>query len=241
MRTFKMQVNELYHHGIRGQKWGQRNGPPYPLSRKVSDAVKAGANGAITAYNTANDIVENQRHRKNMKLIERGSVKEVIRNVDNFNAEEMEAAKTRLKLYKEINDIKNSDKELGKHKLTEGLKTVAGFGTAAFSIFEVYDKFKKRAANNSESAKTLEQLKKELDKLNTENALKEATKKSQKLSGGGSDSSSKLQAEFMKAWQKQADEILKNINNGTYDPKDAASMKTLLENMSKIKKMCEEA
>ena len=22
---------ELYHHGVRGQKWGQRNGPPYPL------------------------------------------------------------------------------------------------------------------------------------------------------------------------------------------------------------------
>lgn len=24
--------NELMHHGIRGQKWGTRNGPPYPLS-----------------------------------------------------------------------------------------------------------------------------------------------------------------------------------------------------------------
>ncbi len=23
--------DELYHHGIRGQKWGERNGPPYPL------------------------------------------------------------------------------------------------------------------------------------------------------------------------------------------------------------------
>ena len=22
---------EIYHHGIAGQKWGQRNGPPYPL------------------------------------------------------------------------------------------------------------------------------------------------------------------------------------------------------------------
>lgn len=26
--------NELYHHGRLGQKWGQRNGPPYPLSGK---------------------------------------------------------------------------------------------------------------------------------------------------------------------------------------------------------------
>jgi len=24
--------NYLIHHGILGQKWGQRNGPPYPLS-----------------------------------------------------------------------------------------------------------------------------------------------------------------------------------------------------------------
>ena len=25
-------MNELYHHGILGQKWGHKNGPPYPLS-----------------------------------------------------------------------------------------------------------------------------------------------------------------------------------------------------------------
>lgn len=31
-----MNYNELYHHGILGQKWGVQNGPPYPLSRDVS-------------------------------------------------------------------------------------------------------------------------------------------------------------------------------------------------------------
>ena len=24
-------MNELYHHGVKGQKWGVRNGPPYPI------------------------------------------------------------------------------------------------------------------------------------------------------------------------------------------------------------------
>ena len=27
---------ELYHHGIKGQKWGIRNGPPYPLGSDIS-------------------------------------------------------------------------------------------------------------------------------------------------------------------------------------------------------------
>lgn len=27
--------NELYHHGVKGQQWGVRNGPPYPIEDKV--------------------------------------------------------------------------------------------------------------------------------------------------------------------------------------------------------------
>lgn len=27
---------ELYHHGVKGQKWGVENGPPYPLSDEIS-------------------------------------------------------------------------------------------------------------------------------------------------------------------------------------------------------------
>lgn len=29
---------ELYHHGVAGQKWGKKNGPPYPLAASVHSA-----------------------------------------------------------------------------------------------------------------------------------------------------------------------------------------------------------
>lgn len=30
----------LEHHGVKGQNWGVRNGPPYPLDRSISDGKK---------------------------------------------------------------------------------------------------------------------------------------------------------------------------------------------------------
>ena len=35
-------TNELYHHGVKGQHWGKRNGPPYPLYRKSAYYKKTG-------------------------------------------------------------------------------------------------------------------------------------------------------------------------------------------------------
>ena len=44
----RLGYNVLAHHGIKGQKWGVRNGPPYPLDKSqksdtiVEDAIKSG-------------------------------------------------------------------------------------------------------------------------------------------------------------------------------------------------------
>lgn len=45
-----MTANELAHHGILGQKWGKRNGPPYPLDAQDHSAAekKAGWRKSLT-------------------------------------------------------------------------------------------------------------------------------------------------------------------------------------------------
>jgi len=49
MRNFKMN-REMYHHGIKGQKWGVQNGPPYPLGASDHSAreKKAGWQKSLT-------------------------------------------------------------------------------------------------------------------------------------------------------------------------------------------------
>lgn len=34
MKARRLRNDELYHHGIKGQRWGIQNGPPYPLNSK---------------------------------------------------------------------------------------------------------------------------------------------------------------------------------------------------------------
>lgn len=46
--------DELYHHGIKGQRWGRRNGPPYPLSPQTHASVvrSAGRGGYAGSKST---------------------------------------------------------------------------------------------------------------------------------------------------------------------------------------------
>lgn len=44
----KPSLNELYHHGITGMKWGVKNGPPYPLSSKISTGKSLKTKGSVS-------------------------------------------------------------------------------------------------------------------------------------------------------------------------------------------------
>ena len=57
----------LEHHGIEGQKWGQRNGPPYPLDYKSHSAAekKKNSKSSLSGY----DKKEEKRKKKADKII----------------------------------------------------------------------------------------------------------------------------------------------------------------------------
>lgn len=54
--------NHLAHHGIRGQRWGVRHGPPYPLDRKVSQRVRGQAEYTVR-YKKATKSEKDEIHK----------------------------------------------------------------------------------------------------------------------------------------------------------------------------------
>lgn len=97
--------NFLMHHGVKGQKWGEKNGPPYPLSDKVKSI----------AYRGGYDAEGNKKYKTNKKDVK--AARDIIdKNLKYMSNKELNEYKNRLILENSIEDItgKNWYKKEGK-------------------------------------------------------------------------------------------------------------------------------
>lgn len=120
------------HHGIIGQKWGDRNGPPYPLSSSEHSAVVKSADKKSTRSGRKLTWHQRRKAKKNLKkaraaaakkrlddkekerLVREGSASEVYARRNDLTIEQKRRAQERLNLDDQLATL--SAKELARKK-----------------------------------------------------------------------------------------------------------------------------
>lgn len=119
------QEYELYHHGIKGQKWGVSNGPPYPLGSAISTGKRliGKAAGAIKRHKEKRIQAEaaklkakqekeaQEAAERKEKILVSGNAAAVSSIASSLSDEELKKALDRVDLQKRLNDamIKDAD------------------------------------------------------------------------------------------------------------------------------------
>lgn len=152
-----MYPNELYHHGRLGQKWGEQNGPPYPLSRSVVQR-EYGSKKVHTfsrLLSTRKDKKEMKKNRiENVKkamsvntltddekklLVIKGSASDVIRYKDQLSNTQLQEALSRIRYTKELIRISQEEQDKGWKTLNEVMKRVGNVKDWTKTGVEMYD------------------------------------------------------------------------------------------------------
>ena len=125
-------ADELYHHGIKGQVHGVRNGPPYPLSRKVSTGKRLIKKISNTTADMKKNHAEHLEEKKKRKALKRSNESERKQDPKTMTDDELRKAIDRMDL--EIR-FKQKYDTLNPQKVSRGKKMMDDLAEDASSIF----------------------------------------------------------------------------------------------------------
>ena len=125
-------ADELYHHGIKGQVHGVRNGPPYPLSRKVSTGKRLIKKISNTTADMKKNHAEHLEEKKKRKALKRSNESERKQDPKTMTDDELRKAIARMDL--EIR-FKQKYDTLNPQKVSRGKKMMDDLAEDASSIF----------------------------------------------------------------------------------------------------------
>lgn len=125
-------ADELYHHGIKGQEHGVRNGPPYPLSRKVSTGKRLIKKISNTTADMKKNHAEHLEEKKKRKSLKRSNESERKQDPKTMTDDELRKAIDRMDL--EIR-FKQKYDTLNPQKVSRGKKMMDDLAKDVSSIF----------------------------------------------------------------------------------------------------------
>lgn len=100
-----MNDNYLEHHGIKGQKWGDRNGPPYPLKPSKHSAAEKKANKKVTGFNRdKNRDQRNEKKKNGVSDDEKNALIDALINNDTKALNKINLRKFSTNDLREVND-----------------------------------------------------------------------------------------------------------------------------------------
>lgn len=151
--TIKMDENELYHHGVEGMSWGDRNGPPYPLSGANKKEARAEAKAKIEREKRlekmrkaaakkrkeqAKEIKKLEKIQKmKQKLYNKGDIRKINKKAKYFTNEELEAARERAREMTELRYTRNPNKTPDPHAMEKLMNVVSKVGQIATAAVPV--------------------------------------------------------------------------------------------------------
>ena len=154
----------LAHHGILGQRWGRKNGPPYPLdasdhsaSEKKAGWRKSLAGGkaavakitksAVTKHKERveakkrqqEELKKQQEEAERERIIKNGDPNEILANRDKFSDDELRKARERVRVMNDLKDLERQNSEqVARDILSKGqmVKEAMDLGVGTYKSFK---------------------------------------------------------------------------------------------------------
>lgn len=136
----ELSEDTLAHHGIDGQMWGHRNGPPYPLSRKISTGSRLKGSAKRKAKKTqrrrvkslkkarkareAKRVEQQQIQKSKEEIIKSKDINQMLKKVDDFSNQEIKDMLNRLDIENQLKDRVRKMNEANKPMTQKAVESI---------------------------------------------------------------------------------------------------------------------
>ena len=156
---------EIYHHGTKGQKWGSRlyqnkDGSLTPLGRiryakqqkvrrknlekaRLAKSAKAKEEADKKKAEENDEITKEQFEALKKKAVESGSAGDVMKFKGKLTIPELQAAKNRLDLERQLTDLSSKEKKSAVDRIAKAMDKVGTLRIATEKGIDAYNTFSK--------------------------------------------------------------------------------------------------